>query len=109
AVLFVRIEEMKNKESLVMEPFHVAGLAVHHADFGAVLRLPDEQRLALGHILEMEDRGTDEEDRVVVGRDKVVHHHRQAGVYGPRLEQLAVAAGAIPRDVRRERRIAEEQ
>src|SRR5580704_12839585 len=59
-VLFVRIEEMKNEERLVLEPFHVAGLAVHHADFGAVLWLPDEQRLARRHVLEMEDGRTDE-------------------------------------------------
>src|SRR5579862_5164211 len=53
-VLFVRIEEMKNEERLVLEPFHVAGLAVHYADFGAVLRLPGKERFPLCRILEME-------------------------------------------------------
>ena len=57
----------------------------------------------------MKDGRTDEKDRVVIGRDKIVHHHRQSGVDWARLEQLAVAARAIPRDVRRERLVAEEQ
>src|ERR1700722_18879933 len=45
-VLLVRVEEMKDEERLVLEPFHVASLAVHHADFRAVLRLPNEDRFS---------------------------------------------------------------
>src|SRR3984957_6168122 len=108
-VLLVRIEEVKNEERLVLEPFHVASLAVHHADLGAVLRLPDEDRFSRRRVLEMEHGRAYEEDRVVIRRNKIVHHHRQSGVDRPRLEELAFATRAVPGYVRRERLVAEEQ
>ena len=108
-VLLVRVEKMKHIKRVVLEPFHVASLAVHRADLRPVLRFPNHQRLSRRRILDVEHGRTYEEDRVVIGRDKIVHHHRQSRINRPRLDELAVAACAIPRRVRRERLVTEEQ
>src|ERR1700687_2659563 len=100
---------MKHEERVVLDPCYVAGLAVHHTDPGAVGRLPHKDWFFRCRILEMEHGGTYEEDRVVIGRDKIVHHRRQSGIDGPRLDELAVATRAVPGHVRRERLVAEEQ
>src|SRR5260370_18708967 len=108
-VLLVRIQKMKNEERFVLEPFHFAALAIHRADLGPMLRLPSDERLSLRRVLDMEHRRTDKKDRVVFGRDKIMHHRWQSGIDSARLDQLSIAAGAIPRHIWRKRLVAKKQ
>src|SRR5260370_18080769 len=85
-VLLVRIQKMKNEERFVLEPLHFAALAIHHADPSAMLRLPHHERLPICPVLDMKHRRTDKKNRVVIVRDKVMHHRWQSGIDRPRFD-----------------------
>ncbi len=83
--------------------------ARHQHDAGAKLRLPAQHVAAGQHRIDVEDSGTDDKHRVVLGDREIVDHEGlvNAGDLGRRLSDRAVRANSSPGQVRRCHVVAE--
>ena len=90
--LGVGVHRVENVAGIGLEPAHVRHRAVtaHHADVGALLRLPRQGRFALHGPLHAAGGREDGKDHVLIGGDEVMHHARKG-----RIETLGTGEDAV--------------
>ena len=90
--LCVGVHRVENVAGVGLEPAHVRhrAVAAHHADVGALLRLPRQGRFALHGPLHAAGGREDGEDHMLIGGDEVMHHARKG-----RIEALRTGEDAV--------------